>query len=141
MSKLHINHVLETCIYVDNLEAAESFYTSVLGLKRYAGVPGRHVFFRCGDGMFLVFNPDATREESPTGIPPHGAIGEGHVAFEMSEAELEPWRRRLEDSKVPIETDYTWPNGGRSLYFRDPSGNSIELTTRKTWGLEANSSS
>lgn len=133
--ELRVDHVLETCLYVDDLDAAEAFYTSVLGMKRYAGVPGRHTFFRCGDGMFLLFNPESTRGESSSGIPPHGAVGEGHVAFEMDASELEDWKRHLASQDVTVESDYTWPNGGHSLYFRDPSGNSIELTTRTTWGL------
>ena len=127
--------MLETCLYVNDLKAAEAFYTNVLGLKRYAGVPGRHVFFRCGEGMFLLFDPEATTEESAMGIPSHGAVGEGHVAFEMSEVELELWKKKLADHDVAIESDFTWPNGGRPLYFRDPANNSGELTTGKTWGL------
>ncbi len=136
-SDLRVDHVLETCLYVDDLDAAASFYTSVLGLKRFAAVSGRHVFFRCGNAVFLLFNPEATKQESPTGVPTHGAVGEGHVAFEMNEIELDGWKNRLDRKNVALESDYTWPNGGRSLYFRDPAGNSVELTTRKTWGLDA----
>lgn len=133
--KLRVAGIIETCLYVNDLDAAEAFYTTVLGLERYAGVPGRHVFFRCGVGMFLLFNAEATRDTSSMGIPPHGAEGEGHVAFEMSDDELGAWKSRLRAKNIDIESDYTWPNGGRSLYFRDPTGNSVELTTRKTWGL------
>ena len=28
-----------------------------------------------------------------------------------------------------------WPSGGRSLYFRDPDGNSLEFITRGSWGF------
>jgi catechol 2,3-dioxygenase-like lactoylglutathione lyase family enzyme len=52
-----ISRVLEACLYATNLDAAERFYVDVLGLERYSAMPGRHVFFRCGAGMFLVFNP------------------------------------------------------------------------------------
>ena len=37
--------VLETCLYVDDLEKAEAFYRQVFGLELYAKVEGRHVFF------------------------------------------------------------------------------------------------
>jgi catechol 2,3-dioxygenase-like lactoylglutathione lyase family enzyme len=36
---------------------------------------------------------------------------------------------------VPIEQEHQWPGGARSLYFRDPSGNSLELITRGAWGF------
>ncbi len=54
----------------------------------------------------------------------------------MGEEEIEAWKTRLEEEGVEIELEYTWPNGGFSLYLRDPAGNSIELVTPRTWGLE-----
>jgi len=127
--------VLETCIYADDLEAAKAFYENVLGLKPFVEVPGRHVFFRSGDAVFLVFNPKSTADASDQDIPAHGAHGEGHVAFKMDRSELEDWRTHLQHHGVEIESDYTWPNGGRSLYFRDPANNSVELVTPDTWGV------
>ena len=127
--------VMETCLYVDDLEGAEEFYCRVLGLSLYAKVEGRHTFFRSGDGVFLLFNAEQTMKESPLGVPTHGATGEGHVAFKMAEEEIEDWRARLAHEKVEIELEFTWPNGGFSFYFRDPAGNSVELVTPRTWGL------
>jgi len=129
--------ILETCLCVTDLEAAERFYVGLLGLETFAKVPGRHVFFRVGDGMFLLFDATETAKPSITGLPTHGTVGPGHAAFAMPEGEIGAWRRRLSEHGVRLESDYTWPSGGRSLYFRDPSGNSIELATPKTWGLEA----
>lgn len=133
---MHVNRILETCLYADDLDAAEDFYSRVLGMESFARVEGRHVFFRCGDSVFLVFRSAKTREDSGEGIPPHGADGPGHVAFAMAEGAIEAWRQQLESEGVAIESDYTWPNGGRSLYFRDPAGNSLELTTPRTWRLQ-----
>ena len=48
---------------------------------------------------------------------------------------LERWRAWLGELGIAIERELDWPRGGRSLYFRDPSGNSIELITRGTWGF------
>jgi catechol 2,3-dioxygenase-like lactoylglutathione lyase family enzyme len=92
------------------------------------------VFFRCGAGVFLVFHPEATA--TPGGpTPPHGARGPGHLAFAVPEAELPAWRERLAAHAVALETEVAWPRGGRSLYFRDPAGNSVELATPAVWGL------
>jgi catechol 2,3-dioxygenase-like lactoylglutathione lyase family enzyme len=127
--------ILETCLYVDDLERAEEFYGSVLGLRAFARAEGRHVFFRCGSALFLLFNPAASGK--PAGeVPPHGARGPGHAAFRVSEQRLDRWRRHLLDRGVEIEAEVSWPAGGRSLYFRDPAGNCLELATAAIWGLE-----
>ncbi len=133
---MQVKQVLETCLYVDDLEAAEAFYSQVLGLKAFSKVEGRHVFFQCGSGVFLVFNPARTNQpEGPLPVPTHGARGPGHVAFAMSPEEIESWREQLRQKGVEIEAEITWPSGGQSLYFRDPAGNSVELATAQTWGL------
>lgn len=123
--------VLESVLYCPDLEVAEAFYRKVLGLEPIAKQPGRHVFFRCGAGMVLLFNPKTTIAEPVH----HGAEGPGHLAFRVAEAELPGWRAHLLGLDVAIEREVTWPGGGLSVYFRDPAGNSLELATPATWGL------
>ena len=131
--------ILESALYVTDLGAAETFYAEVLGLERMAKVAGRHVFFRCGQGVLLLFNAEATREPPPPGaklpVPPHGTVGQGHLCFAASADEIERWKARLTARGVAIEADFTWPKGGRSIYFRDPSGNSLEFAEPKIWNL------
>jgi catechol 2,3-dioxygenase-like lactoylglutathione lyase family enzyme len=134
MADLQIKKVLESCLYVDDLRAAEGFYSNVLGLELHSRVEGRHVFFHCGNGMLLLFNPDKTRERTGV-VPTHGAYGPGHVAFAIAEAEIPAWRELLRQHGIEIETEVSWPSGGHSLYFRDPDGNSVELATPQVWGL------
>jgi catechol 2,3-dioxygenase-like lactoylglutathione lyase family enzyme len=45
------------------------------------------------------------------------------------------WRAHLEGRGVEIESQVEWPNGGRSIYFRDPAGNSVEIATPELWEL------
>lgn len=126
--------ILETCLYVDDLAASEEFYRRVLGLEFDSRVAGRHVFLRLDQQMFLLFRAEAS--SVPAGdIPPHGAVGPGHVAFSIRDDEFPAWQSQLESHGIAIERIHTWPGGGRSLYFRDPAGNSVELTTPKIWGL------
>ncbi len=131
--------ILESALYVTDLDAAEAFYGEVMGLERIARVPGRHVFFRCGQGVLLLFNAEATRHppkpDAKLPVPPHGASGPGHLCFAGSAAEVESWKTRLEGEGIAIEADFEWPGGGRSIYFRDPSGNSLEIAEPKLWGL------
>ena len=128
-----IDRALETVLYVDDLSAAEDFYRDVLGFELYSKKDGLFVFFRCGGGMLLLFEPKAASRGRS--VPAHGAIGPGHVCFAVAEDDLPPWKDRLAGHGIEIEQEITWPNGGHSFYFRDPAGNSLELATPKIWGL------
>jgi catechol 2,3-dioxygenase-like lactoylglutathione lyase family enzyme len=125
--------ILETSLYTDDLEQAESFYTSVLGFELFAKEAGRHVFFKCRDQMLLIFNPAKTARESES--VPHGSQGPGHVAFAVPLVELDRWVDRLRQHGVEIEKDMHWPGGGRSIYFRDPAGNCLELASPLLWRM------
>jgi catechol 2,3-dioxygenase-like lactoylglutathione lyase family enzyme len=126
--------VHEAALYAHDLDAAERFWTR-LGLPCIGRAPGRHVFFRAGADLLLVFDPEATARPGSS-VPPHGGQGAGHIALAVPDLyALAAWRRRLEDLAVAIEAEVAWPAGGRSLYFRDPAGNSIELITRGSWGF------
>jgi catechol 2,3-dioxygenase-like lactoylglutathione lyase family enzyme len=131
--------VLETIVYCADLAAGEAFYRDVVGLEPFQRMPPRHVFFRCGDGVLLMFNPEVTSTErvrvAGSPIPLHGARGAGHVAFRVPHAELPRWRTHLSSRGVPIESTICWPEGGESIYVRDPAGNSVEFATAKLWGL------
>ncbi|KQZ93945.1 bleomycin resistance protein [Mesorhizobium sp. Root157] len=131
--------ILESALYVTDLDAAEAFYGAVLGLERIARVEGRHVFFRCGTGVVLLFNAEATKVPPTAGarlpVPPHGTTGQGHLCFAAHADEIERWCAHLKESQVEIEADFHWPSGGRSIYFRDPSGNSLEFAEPKIWNL------
>ena len=131
--------ILETALYAPDLDAATRFYGDVLGLAQVTRAGSRHVFFRCGPAMLLIFNPSET--ERPPGdpalpVPPHGARGPGHVAFAAPAAELDRWRERLDAAGIAVEADFRWPNGARSIYVRDPAGNSVEFAEPGLWGFE-----
>ena len=130
--------VLESALYAENLEETASFYAEVLRLERFVEVPGRHVFFRVEGGVLLLFNPAATAQpprDARMPVPPHGASGPGHLCLAANADEIEAWTRRLEAAGVEIEADFEWPQGGRSIYFRDPAGNSLEFAEPRIWGL------
>jgi catechol 2,3-dioxygenase-like lactoylglutathione lyase family enzyme len=127
--------VLETSIYADDLLRAEAFYSTVLDLELDSKEDGRHLFFKCGQAMLLIFNPNVTAAETGP-VPPHGATGAGHVAFSVHAADLDAWIEQIESRGVEVEACIDWPAGGRSIYFRDPAGNSLELATPQIWGLE-----
>ena len=129
--------VLETALYVDNLQTAERFYGDILGLPKIFAVPGRQLVFRCEDSILLIFDPTHTERNQMTinggAIPLHGTRGAGHMAFRVSKEQLNAWRERLRAKGVAIESEVSWPNGAHSIYFRDPAGNSLEFATRDIW--------
>jgi catechol 2,3-dioxygenase-like lactoylglutathione lyase family enzyme len=131
--------ILESALYVTDLDAAEKFYTDLLGLDLLGKVEGRHLFFRCGDGVLLIFNAEATKvppaPDAKLKVPPHGTVGDGHLCFAASADEIVRWRAHLERKKIAIESEFEWPQGGRSIYIRDPSGNSIEFAEPRIWGI------
>jgi catechol 2,3-dioxygenase-like lactoylglutathione lyase family enzyme len=128
-----IDRILETILYVDDLDAAERFYGGLLGLALDSRKDGIFVFFRCGNGMLLLFDPKASRRSRA--VPAHGTEGAGHVCFAVAEADLDAWQARLGAAGVEIEQEAAWPRGGRSFYFRDPAGNSLEIASPSIWGL------
>lgn len=133
-----IEAVLETALYVDDLDAAEAFYQDVLGLEKIARAGNRHIFFRVGNGVLLIFNPQETVEPAGANalpVPTHGTQGPGHVCFRLAGNAFGTMVARLERSGIAIESDFHWPNGARSIYFRDPSGNSLECAEPKLWNL------
>ena len=88
----------------------------------------------CSSSIRDATKPPAEDAELP--VPPHGADGEGHVCFRASADEITAWRAHLEKEGVAIEADFEWPDGGRSIYFRDPAGNCLEFAEPRIWGLK-----
>jgi catechol 2,3-dioxygenase-like lactoylglutathione lyase family enzyme len=120
--------VYETVVYAADHEAALAFYRDVLGLREVDDGA-----FRLDDGgLLLLFDP-ARSSQPGRPVPSHGAAGAGHVAFAVGEGELDAWRERLRTLGVELEQEREWPRGGRSIYVRDPAGNSVELVEGDLW--------
>lgn len=133
-----IEGVLETALYAEDLDATEAFYGGVLKLEKIIRIGNRHVFFRCAPGVLLIFNPAETVKPAENGtlpVPPHGASGAGHACFRLSPENLEAMAAHLKAAGIAIESDFQWPNGARSIYFRDPAGNSLECSEPRLWNV------
>lgn len=132
---------LETALYADDLDAAKGFWSGVMGFEQIVAEPGRHIFFRIAENpcpqVLLVFRPDATEKpldpDAKLPVPPHGARGPSHFCLAVAPDELDLWRSHLAANGIEVEADFLWPDGARSIYFRDPAGNSIELADPRLW--------
>ena len=129
--------ILETVVYCEDLAAAREFYQDLLGLDLVSHEPGRHLFFRVGGSMLLIFNPRDTRQATvqvgQAVIPQHGAEGASHFAFQIDADQLPVVSSQLQAAGIAIESQIDWPGGGHSIYCRDPAGNSVEFATRDLW--------
>jgi catechol-2,3-dioxygenase len=121
-----ISHILETALYVADLELAQNFYTVLMGFE---------VFLR-DERMAALFKQGASvaPSETPFGvIPGHDGAGHLHVAFAMPRGELARWEAHLAEAGVAVESRITWARGGTSLYFRDPDGHAVEIASPGLW--------
>jgi catechol 2,3-dioxygenase-like lactoylglutathione lyase family enzyme len=131
-----LNGVLETALYVDDLERAARFYENVLGLTALASDARFRAYDVGGRSVLLVFQRGATLEtvRMPGGtIPPHDGHGPLHIAFGIDAADLTAWEEHLGQASVAIEGRTAWPRGGQSLYVRDPDGHLLEFATPGLW--------
>jgi catechol 2,3-dioxygenase-like lactoylglutathione lyase family enzyme len=124
--------IFESVLYADDLETTVAFYRDVLGLELISAID-LVASFRCAGGVLLIFDPKLSAAAGRD-IPSHGKSGAGHLAFAASDEEREEWKRRLVAAGVAIEAEIDWKQGGRSLYFRDPAGNSVEFAPLTLWG-------
>ncbi|WP_186417827.1 VOC family protein [Bosea sp. CS1GBMeth4] len=131
-----LNRILETALYVDDLDRAAAFYETKLGLAPMLRTRTLVAYDVGGRNVLLLFLRGASLETqlSETGsIPPHDGAGPLHVAFAVDAAELPAWEERLAQHGIPVEGRMSWNRGGVSLYFRDPDGHLLELATPGLW--------
>ena len=133
-----VSGLLETSLYVGDLDASAAFYQRVFGFEvllrehRMIGmaVPGGTVLllFRRGGSV----EPSAT----PGGIiPAHDGHGTLHLCFAIPLAALQDWEQHLTAQGVPVESRVRQSFGGTSLYFRDPDGHSLEVAVPGLWAV------
>ena len=75
---------------------------------------------------------DAAETARGGALPAHGAEGPIHTCFLVPAEDYDAWRGHLDASGVPVIQEVRWPLG-RSMYFRDPDGNLLELADADIW--------
>jgi catechol 2,3-dioxygenase-like lactoylglutathione lyase family enzyme len=126
-----LESVLETVLYFTDQSRCERFYGDVLGMRLIDREPGRSLFFRAGDSVFLLFDAEATSEGGP--LPAHGSRGPGHCCFLVAPEAYESWKTYLRSRGVGLIQERSWQHGRRSFYFRDPDDNLLEIADGDIW--------
>lgn len=130
--------VIETALYVDDLDRASQFYESLFSLKRMDGDNRFRAYSVASKSVLLLFKRGASNRvtELPFGkLGPHDGSGPLHFAFSIAAQDLQAWEQFLPANGIVIETRIVWPRGGTSLYFRDPDNNLVELATPGMWAI------
>jgi catechol 2,3-dioxygenase-like lactoylglutathione lyase family enzyme len=127
--------IYETVLYAPDVAATAAFYSDVLGLRMLEEPDELSAVVRLDDGgILLVFDP--ARSAAPgRHVPSHGTTGAGHIALGLEDGALDATAAELRRRGVEIEREVTWDEGGRSIYVRDPAGNSVELIEGEAWPL------
>jgi len=134
----NVGRVLETSLYVEQLDRSVEFYQRIFGFEKLTGDDRFCAFNVSGQQVLLLFLKGATLAPMPLPggvIPPHDGSGHLHLAFTIPTAAEDAWRQHLEAANVAIESRVAWPKGGFSLYFRDPDGHLLELVTPGCWTI------
>ena len=130
--------LLETALYVDDMERSVSFFRDLIGLKPMLETP-RLTAFQAGTvGVLLIFKRGASMEDMHGvggTVPGHDGSGPLHMAFAIAAESYEAWRAHLQAEGVAIRSEVNWPRGGRSLYFEDPDGHVLEFATPGLWPI------
>jgi len=113
-----------TVIFVRDMGAMRRFYEDILGLSLLRELSPSWIEYRIGDNTLALARPRLTAADAPT---PNGSASL-QLAFKVSALEVDQCADELVRRGVDLlspPTDQTF--GHRTLFFRDPDGNLLEM--------------
>ena len=138
MMRPKIGGVLETALYVEDVDRSKQFYQSVFGFEDIGSdarlcalsVEGKQV-------LLLIQRGSSVEPHQSSGgvIPGSDSSGTSHLTSSITAAEPAAWEKWLAENGVAVESRVRWERGGTSLYFRDPGGHLVEVATPGLWSI------
>jgi catechol 2,3-dioxygenase-like lactoylglutathione lyase family enzyme len=113
-----------TVIFVRDMAAMRRFYENILGFPLLRELSPGWIEYRIGNNTLALAKPSRTAKDAPT---PEGSASL-QLAFKVSVAEVDQCADELVRQGVNLlspPTDQTF--GHRTLFFRDPDGNLLEV--------------
>ncbi len=135
-----------TAIVVPDIDKAREFYEGVFGFTlvkelswnrpspvhdQIIGLKdttARAYLLKCSNMYLELFEYDLPAADYEGTQPRADRPGIRHLAFEVDDACSE-YERLVKAGGMSINPPYIFPEGGSTVYCRDPFGNIIELTT------------
>ncbi len=133
---MQVTGILETALHIEDIDRAIDFYQRLFGVEIMARDKRFCAFNVAGRDVLLLFKRGESTSPMPVPggiIPPHDGQGRLHLAFSIHRVELPAWEQRLTELNVAVESTVHWPEGGQSIYFRDPDQHLLELATPGIW--------
>lgn len=122
--KLPIRSLYYTVIFARQMAAMREFYGTTLGVPLHKELGSKWVEFRIGSNLLALTERGALFDD-PT--PPIGVLSL-QLAFRVAPGELAGCADVLRERGVTIISGPTdQPFGHRTLFFRDPDGNALEI--------------
>ena len=113
-------------IYVRDMAMMRTFYEGVMGFPLERALGEDWIEYRIGSNILALAHPRATAAAKDTPVPKGSAALQ--LAFRVSPNDVDRCAAELAAKGVAIvgpPTDQAW--GHRTLFFRDPDGNVLEI--------------
>lgn len=113
-----------TVIFVRDMAAMRRFYEDILGLSLQRELSPNWLEYQLGGNTLALAKPSLTAADAPT---PAGSASL-QLAFKVSAADVDACADELVRHGVTLvspPTDHAF--GHRTLFFRDPDGNLLEM--------------
>jgi catechol 2,3-dioxygenase-like lactoylglutathione lyase family enzyme len=119
-----IREIDYTVVFVRDMAAMRRFYEDVLALPPVRELSPGWIEYRIGANTLALAKPSRTAADAPT---PHGSAAL-QLAFKVSPPEVDQCADELVQKGVALLSPPTdQPFGHRTLFFRDPDGNLLEV--------------
>lgn len=113
-----------TIVFVRDMAAMRLFYEKVLGFALLRELSAGWIEYRVGTNTLALARPSRTAADPPT---PHGSAAL-QLAFKVPVADVDRCADELTQQGVALLSPPTdQPFGHRTLFFRDPDGNLLEV--------------
>jgi len=113
-----------TVIYVRDLAAMRRFYEDVLRFELIRELSPRWIEYRVGPNVLALALPGLTVKDEP--VPKNTAALQ--LAFRVEREDVDACAAELTQQGVALVLPPTdQPFGHRTLFFRDPDGNMLEI--------------